>query len=434
MTAQRSVVAPNKAKQTIRFPAWPIRLHAADLRGPKQAAEEAGLPAEPDVRDVEDLDSILWGWSQLGMDLGKPALVLEAAKRIVGSLPYEHDLLADADTHNAEIMDDLEDAQEYLLELASTPWGGTAFWHPARDAGTLLNMAAAGDLEAESAWLAVGQRKEGGEWMLLGEAIRRLAVAAGIDTEPFILACHLMREVLLSNEFLQGQEAEAGSWPGCLGRPVRRLPTGLRKVVHEAEAFFQQFRLKVGGPLPARDQSQHPRLLGWRTWLDDFWAGYRKRVVLVQTEGSPEEHREHIEAFMTERSKPGPYLQAQPPADQGTATVGKTDKRLSKVHPSEDFTSMDWGDETFFFSKGDQAGTLQVLYEEAVKGNRTITEEGISERLDTNKKSYRVRKTLKGHRALDRAICSTAKGVWGLFGPDESPPGKPPGKTRKMPG
>ncbi len=106
-----------------------------------------------------------------------------------------------------------------------------------------------------------------------------------------------------------------------------------------------------------------------------------------------------------------PASPAPPPAD-------------SPTH-SADFTSVDWFGTSYTFTKGNQAETVRVLWEEYKRGGGSLGQGTIREKLNaadsfTLRKLFRHRKadgTYQKHPAWGTMIRQTSKGVYGLVSP-----------------
>ncbi len=114
--------------------------------------------------------------------------------------------------------------------------------------------------------------------------------------------------------------------------------------------------------------------------------------------------------------------------DQGKGTQGAMEGVEEPTH-SDDFTSVNWFGTRYYFTKGNQAETVKVLWEAWESGGHSLSQETIRARIESNDDRFRLSHVFRmkkkdggyeQHPAWGSMIQEVTKGSYHLVSPDSS--------------
>jgi len=100
----------------------------------------------------------------------------------------------------------------------------------------------------------------------------------------------------------------------------------------------------------------------------------------------------------------------RPPACSG--------ERVSRTRHSEDFTSVNWFGTSYVFKRGQQAESIRCLWAEYERGELTLSEKTIGERVGSSSDRFRLAHVFRKHPAWGRMIKMAEPGVFRLAPPN----------------
>jgi hypothetical protein len=152
------------------------------------------------------------------------------------------------------------------------------------------------------------------------------------------------------------------------------------------------------------------------------FCALRDRVTQLE-----DRHRPIIERILSDvKEGIDNAAQGEQVSDSGRPPISSRIGSFDDCSHSPDFTSVKWFGEQFQFAKGQQAGSVGVLWEAWEEGEHTLSQETIGKRVGSAATRFELRKVFRGkkgagmHPAWGTMITPASKGVYGLSPPESA--------------